>query len=152
PATGDEGLATGDEGPGMGVESCGLDNASRGLDDEGHIVESDGLGLGEEEEAVLEGQQQVVPVVGTTMSAPLGLGYGALRRRELALEEDHVYSTFEVGQGSGSAPKSERPERVSASRQPTLTTWTDPEDGMVYIDVPAYPPLAPPVQTPPSPE
>ncbi|GJU62970.1 hypothetical protein Tco_1244805 [Tanacetum coccineum] len=36
--------------------------------------------------------------------------------------------------------------------QPTLTTWTDSEDGMVYIDVPAYPSLAPPVQTPPSPE
>ncbi|GKG59714.1 hypothetical protein Tco_0607342, partial [Tanacetum coccineum] len=53
------------------------------------------------------------------------------------------------GQGSGSAPESERPKRVSASRQPTLTTWTDSEDGMVYIDVPAYPP---PVQTPPSPE
>ncbi|GJX65539.1 hypothetical protein Tco_0299882 [Tanacetum coccineum] len=60
------------------------------------------------------------------MSAPLRLGYGALRRRELALEEDDVYSTFEVGQ--------------------------DPEDVMVYIDVPAYPPPAPPVQTPPSPE
>ncbi|GKC60920.1 hypothetical protein Tco_1088518 [Tanacetum coccineum] len=84
------------------------------------------------------------------MSAPLRLGYEALRHRELALEEDHVYSTFEVGHGSGSAPELERPERVSTSRQPTLTTWTDPEDGMVYIDVPAYPPPAPPVQTPPS--
>ncbi|GKB38204.1 reverse transcriptase domain-containing protein [Tanacetum coccineum] len=28
----------------------------------------------------------------------------------------------------------------------------DPEDGRAYIDVPAYPPPAPPVQTPPSPE
>ncbi|GKC59113.1 hypothetical protein Tco_1086711 [Tanacetum coccineum] len=55
-------------------------------------------------------------------------------------------------QETGSAPESERPNRVSASRQPTLTTWTGLEDGMVYIDVPAYPPLAPPVQTPPSPE
>ncbi|GKE60351.1 hypothetical protein Tco_1510718, partial [Tanacetum coccineum] len=54
--------------------------------------------------------------------------------------------------GSGSAPESERPERVSASRQPTLTTWTDLEDDMVYIDDPAYPPPAPHVQTPPSPE
>ncbi|GKD84073.1 hypothetical protein Tco_1350912, partial [Tanacetum coccineum] len=45
-----------------------------------------------------------------------------------------------------------RPKRVSASRQPTLTTWTDPEDSMVYIDVPVYPSPAPPVQTPPSPE
>ncbi|GKD37535.1 hypothetical protein Tco_1257742, partial [Tanacetum coccineum] len=50
--------------------------------------------------------------------------------RELALEEDHVYSTFE----------------------PILTTWTNPEDGMVFIDVPAYPPPAPPVQISPSPE
>ncbi|GJZ69509.1 hypothetical protein Tco_0633059, partial [Tanacetum coccineum] len=34
---------------------------------------------------------------------------------------------------------------------PTVATWTDPEDGMVYIDVPTYPP-PPPVQTPPSPK
>ncbi|GKF29296.1 hypothetical protein Tco_0095638 [Tanacetum coccineum] len=53
---------------------------------------------------------------------------------------------------SGFSPESGRPERVSASRQPTLTTWTDPEDGMVYLDVAAYPPPAPPVQTSPSPE
>ncbi|GJT31938.1 hypothetical protein Tco_0922357 [Tanacetum coccineum] len=103
PAAGDEGLVAGDKGPGMGVER-------HGLDDEGHSVESDRLGLGEEEE--------VVP----------------------------------KGQGSGSAPDLERPKRVSASRQPILTTWIDLGDGMVYIDVPAYPPPAPPVQTPPSPE
>ncbi|GKA71421.1 hypothetical protein Tco_0777560 [Tanacetum coccineum] len=98
------------------------------LNDEGHSVESDGLSL-EEEEAVPGGQQEAAPVVRTAVSATLELGYGALRPRELALEEDHVYT-----------------------RQPTLTTWTDPEDGMVYIDVPAYPPPAEPVQTPPSPE
>ncbi|GKB77807.1 hypothetical protein Tco_0944702 [Tanacetum coccineum] len=106
----------GDEGLGMGVES-------RGLDNEGHSVESDGLSLGEEEEAVPEGQQQAALVVGTAVSAPLGLGYRVLRCQELTLEEDHR----------------------------TLTTWIDPEDGMVYIDVPAYPP-PPPVQTPPLPE
>ncbi|GKC71033.1 hypothetical protein Tco_1116916 [Tanacetum coccineum] len=145
PVAWDEGLAVGDEGPGMGVEG-------HGLDDKGHSVESDGLGLGDEEEVVPEGQQWAVPVVRTAVSTPLGLGYRALRRRELALEEDHVYSTFEVGQGSRSAPEPERPERVSASRQPTLTIWTDLEEGMVYIDVPAYPQPAPPVQTPPSPE
>nr|GEX05323.1 hypothetical protein [Tanacetum cinerariifolium] len=159
PAAGDGGLGVGVEGPGMDDESYGfddesydLDDESHGLDDEGHDVESDGLGLEEEEEAVPGGQQHVALVVGTVVSVHLRLGYGALRRRELALEEDHVYSTFEVGQGSRSAPESERPERVSASRQPTLTTWTDPEDSMVYIDVPACPPPAPPVQTPPSPE
>ncbi|GJT79205.1 hypothetical protein Tco_1053547 [Tanacetum coccineum] len=130
PAAGDEGLTAGIEGPSMDDESydlddeChGMDNESRGLDDEGHGIESDVLSL-EEEEVVPGGQQQAAPVVGTAVSAPLGLGYGALRRQELALEEDH----------------------------PTLTTWTDLKDGMVYIDVPAYPPPAPPVQTPTLPE
>ncbi|GKB98441.1 hypothetical protein Tco_0984578 [Tanacetum coccineum] len=127
PAARDEGLAAGDEGPGLGVESYDSDDER------------------EEEKAVPEGQQQAALVVGTTVSAPLGLRYGALRHRELALEEDHVYSMFEVGQGSKSTLESERPERVSASGQPTLTTYTDPKDGMVYIDVPAYPPTTPPI-------
>ncbi|GJT43156.1 putative reverse transcriptase domain-containing protein [Tanacetum coccineum] len=83
---------------------------------------------------------------------PLGLGYGVLRHRELAVEEDQVYSTFEVGHGSGSVLEPKRPERVSALRQPTLTTWIDLEDGIAYIDIPAYPPPAPPAQTPPSPK
>nr|GEY35076.1 hypothetical protein [Tanacetum cinerariifolium] len=104
-AAGDEGLPTRDEGPDMRVKSCGLN-------DEGHRVESDGLGLREEDEAVHEGQQQAAVVVGITMSSHLGLGYRELRHRELALGEDHVYSTFEVGQGSGSAPESERSDRI----------------------------------------
>ncbi|GKG44036.1 hypothetical protein Tco_0483129 [Tanacetum coccineum] len=81
----------------------------------------------------------------TVMSEPLGLGYRALRRRELVVEEDQVHNTFEVGHGFGSVPEPERPERVSALRQPTLTTWIDLEDGRTYIDVPAYPPPTPPV-------
>nr|GEX27545.1 hypothetical protein [Tanacetum cinerariifolium] len=64
-------------------------------------------------EAVPGGQQQAAPVIGTTVSAPLGLRYGALRCRELALEGDYVYSTSEVGQGSGFAPDPERLERTS---------------------------------------
>ncbi|GKD59662.1 hypothetical protein Tco_1297171, partial [Tanacetum coccineum] len=138
----DEGLTARVEGPGMDDESYGLDSEShgmddesRGLDDECHSIESDGLDLEEEEEEdVPGGQQHATLAVGIAVSAPLGLG------------------TFEVEKGSGSAPESERPKRVSASRKPTLITWTDPEDGMVYIDVPTYPPPAPPVQTPPSPE
>ncbi|GJW54023.1 hypothetical protein Tco_0098108 [Tanacetum coccineum] len=152
PAAGDEGLTTGVKGPGIDDEGYGLYDESRDIDDGGRSVESDGLGLEEEEEAVPGGQQQAASVIGTTVSAPLGLGYGALRRRELALEEGDVYSTFEVGQGSRSALESERPERVSAFRQPTLTTRIDPEDGMIYIDIPDYPPPAPPIQTPPLPE
>ncbi|GKD39457.1 hypothetical protein Tco_1259664 [Tanacetum coccineum] len=112
PAAEDEGLTAGVEGPDMDDEGYGLDDESRGIDNEGHSVESDGLGLEEEEEeAVLRGQQQTAPVVGTAMSSPLGLGYGTLRRHELALEEGDVYNTFEVEQGSRSAPESGRPER-----------------------------------------
>ncbi|GKE08084.1 hypothetical protein Tco_1411635 [Tanacetum coccineum] len=129
PTAEDEGLTARVEGPGMDDESYGLDDnghgrddESHGIDDDCHNVESGGLGLEEEEEAIPGGQQQAALVVGTTVSAPLGLGYGALRRRELALEKGDVYSMFEVGQGSGSALEFERPKRVSAFRQPTLTT------------------------------
>nr|GEZ12216.1 hypothetical protein [Tanacetum cinerariifolium] len=79
----DEGPTAEDEDPAVGDE-----------DDEGHSVESGGFGLGEEE-AVHEGQQRVVPVVGIAI---------------------------------------------------------DPKDDMVYIDVPVYPPQAPPLQKPCSPE
>ncbi|GKD94540.1 hypothetical protein Tco_1374377, partial [Tanacetum coccineum] len=119
-----EGLGIHDEEYGLDDERHGRDDESRGIDDEGHSVESGGLGL-EEEEAAPGGQQHAAPVVRTAAIAPLRLG---------------------------SAPESERPKRVSASRQPTLTTSTDPEDGMIYIDIPDYPPPAPLVQTPPSPE
>ncbi|GKE31043.1 hypothetical protein Tco_1450365 [Tanacetum coccineum] len=146
----DEGPVAGDEDPGLDDEGYGLDDESHGIDDEGHSVERDGLGLEEEDEDVPEGQQQAASVMETTVGEPLGLGYGALRRQELTAKEDQRYSTFEVGQGSGSVLEPERSERVSAFRQPTLTTWTDPKDGTVYIDVPTYPPSVPPVQTPPS--
>nr|GFA74609.1 hypothetical protein [Tanacetum cinerariifolium] len=67
-------------------------------------------------------------------------------------DEDPDMRIESFGQGFGSTLKPERPERLSTFRQPTLNTWTDPEDGMVYIDVPIYLSLAPPVQTPPSPK
>ncbi|GKC60449.1 hypothetical protein Tco_1088047 [Tanacetum coccineum] len=130
----------------------GDEDEGHGLDDEDRSIESDGLGLEGEKEAVPEGHQQAALVVETAVGEPLGLGYKALRRRELAIKEDQVYNTFEVGQGSGSIPEPERPERVSALRQPTLTTWIDLEDGIAYIDIPTYPPPAPFAQTSPSPE
>ncbi|GKE58377.1 hypothetical protein Tco_1497562, partial [Tanacetum coccineum] len=140
----DESLDTDDE-------RLGLDDEGRGLDDEGCSLDKEGLSLeGSEEEAVPEGQQQPTLVADAIVGEPLGLGYGALRRRELAIEEDQVHSTFEVGQDSGFVPKPEGPERVSALRRPTITTWVDPEDGRTYIDVPAYPPPVPLVQTPAS--
>nr|GEV91483.1 hypothetical protein [Tanacetum cinerariifolium] len=100
PVAGDEGLAAGVEGPGVDDESYGLDGDSYGLDDESYGLNDESYGLDDEshgvddesrgdEEAVPEGQQQAASVVGTTMSAPLRLGYRALRRRELALELVH---------------------------------------------------------------
>nr|GEY88785.1 hypothetical protein [Tanacetum cinerariifolium] len=126
PAAKDEGLAAGVKGLsldgksyGVNDEIHGLDDESYGIDGEGRSIESDGLGLEEEEEAVPEGQRLAIPVVGTTVSEPLGLIYWALRGRELTLEEDHVYSTFEVGQGSGSTSEPERSERTPPSPE-----WT----------------------------
>ncbi|GJX99293.1 hypothetical protein Tco_0356312, partial [Tanacetum coccineum] len=112
----DESLDADDERKRSDDEDCGLD-------DEGRSLEGEGLSLEEEEEAVPEGQQQAVLVVDIVASEPLGLGYGALRRRELAVGED----------------------------QPSLTTWVDPKDDRVYTDILIYPPVSH-VQTPPSPE
>nr|GEX03625.1 hypothetical protein [Tanacetum cinerariifolium] len=140
----DEGPATGDKGPTAGNEGLAVR-------DEGPGIRVESLGLGEDE-AVPKGQQRATPVVETAICEPLGLGYGALRHWEIASRKGRMPSVFEVGQGSRFVPEPERPERVSALRQPTLTTWIDPEDGRVYIDIPAYPPPAPHVQTSPSPE
>nr|GFC61145.1 hypothetical protein [Tanacetum cinerariifolium] len=88
-------------------ESSYSDSKSEDVEDEGPTIEDEDPAAEDEATAVGE---------------PLGLGYEALRNQELALKEDHVYSTFEVGQGSGSALEPERSKRVSAFRQPTLTT------------------------------
>ncbi|GJW65874.1 hypothetical protein Tco_0117758 [Tanacetum coccineum] len=60
-----------------------------------------------------------------------GLGYGALRHRELVVGEDEMPSTFEVGCSSRSVPELEGAERIYSFRQPTIVTWVDPEDGRV---------------------
>nr|GEW15407.1 hypothetical protein [Tanacetum cinerariifolium] len=123
PAAGDEGLAR-VEVLGVDDESYSLDDESYGLDDESHGVDDESRGLDDKGRSVeIDG---------------------------LSLEEEN--EAIPGGQGSGFTPEPERSERVSAFRQPTLTTWTDLEDDMVYIDVPVYPPSTPPVQTPPSPE
>ncbi|GKF92306.1 hypothetical protein Tco_0279025, partial [Tanacetum coccineum] len=62
-----------------------------------------------------------------------GLGYEALRRRELALGEGLV-----PRQSSRSVPEHAGAERISAFRQPTIVTWVDPEDDRVYTDILTY--------------
>ncbi|GJU62057.1 hypothetical protein Tco_1243892 [Tanacetum coccineum] len=116
----DEGPTAGDEGP--AIEDEGL--AARDGDPSMRVESFDLVG----DEAIPKGQQRAAPVVETSVGEPLGLGYRALRHRELALREGQMPSVFKVGQGSGSVPEPEGSERVSAS----------------------YPPPTPPVQTPPS--
>nr|GFA03467.1 hypothetical protein [Tanacetum cinerariifolium] len=43
-------------------------------------------------------------------------------------------------------------DRLGLEEEEEEAVYEDPEDGMVYIDVPAYPPSAPPMLTPSSPE
>ncbi|GKD63138.1 hypothetical protein Tco_1305246, partial [Tanacetum coccineum] len=88
-------------------------------DDERERSEEEGHGLeGMEEEVVPEGQQQVVPAADTAVGKPLGLGYKALRRCELAVGEDQVSSTFEVGQSSRSVPEQQGAKKWSSSSLP----------------------------------
>nr|GEX58062.1 hypothetical protein [Tanacetum cinerariifolium] len=149
--TEDESSNSDAEGEDSDDEGRGLEDKGIGSDDEGHGLEDEGPGL-EEEEVAPEGQQQVVLVMDTAASEPLGLGYETLRHCELASGEGSVPSTFKVGQSSRSVPDQEGVERISTFRQPILVTWVDPEDGRIYTDIPNYVPPVAPVQTPPSPE
>ncbi|GJT32729.1 ribonuclease H-like domain-containing protein [Tanacetum coccineum] len=82
----------------------------------------------------------------------LGLGYEAARRRALELVEEIAPSTFEVGQGSRSVPDQQVADETPTSRILVCTTWIDPEDGTVYLDIEIDPRSCAPVQTPSSPE
>nr|GEU99846.1 hypothetical protein [Tanacetum cinerariifolium] len=73
PAVGDEGLATRDKSLGMRVECLGLGGDA----------------------TVPEGQQRATLVEDTAVGEPLGLGYRALRRLEIALGEGRMPSVFE---------------------------------------------------------
>nr|GEV21143.1 hypothetical protein [Tanacetum cinerariifolium] len=111
-----------DEGPTTEDENLAARDEGLAAGDEGPGIAVESLSLGGDE-AVLEGQQQAAQVMKTAL-----------------------------GQSFESVPDSERPKRVSTLRQPTLTNRIYLEDGIAYIDVPAYPPPAPPAQTLPSPE
>nr|GEY52053.1 hypothetical protein [Tanacetum cinerariifolium] len=100
-------------------ESLYSDTKREGLEDEGPGIE----------EAAPEGQQHTVSVMDKTTDEPLGLGYGALRRHELRVEE------------------------TPAPTPSVQATWVDHVDGTVYIDILIYvPPVYVHVQTPPSPK
>ncbi|GKA39815.1 hypothetical protein Tco_0732408 [Tanacetum coccineum] len=130
-------LDTDSEGDELGEEDTKEDEEDESNKSQG--LEGEGLGLEEEEEAAPEGQQQAVPIVDTAASEPLGLGYGAARRRALESIEEITPSTYEVGQSSRSVPEQEGVERISAFRQPTLVTWAPPSPEWSLGSLPVSP-------------
>ncbi|GKB19951.1 hypothetical protein Tco_0853874, partial [Tanacetum coccineum] len=99
-----------EEGPTVEDEDPTAGDEGLAIGDEGPGMGVEYLGLGGDE-AVPEGQQRAAPV-------------------------GQMPSIFEVGQSFGSMPESERPKRVSALRQPTLTTWIDIEDAPSIVPSP----------------
>ncbi|GKC44034.1 hypothetical protein Tco_1061756 [Tanacetum coccineum] len=92
----------------------GIEDEGPGLEEEGHGSEDEGPGSEEEEEEVaLEGQQQAVPVMDTTTDEPLGLGYRALRRRELSLGEVRI---MQISQENGQKPDKTEHETEKSAR------------------------------------
>nr|GEY50947.1 hypothetical protein [Tanacetum cinerariifolium] len=100
--------------------------------------QGDELGYKDTKEAREDKSSNVDDERERTLGEPLGTGYEPLIRRELAVGEDQVTSTFEVGQCSRFVPEQQGAERVSASRQPILTTWVDPTYGILYTKILAY--------------
>ncbi|GJW34053.1 hypothetical protein Tco_0054085 [Tanacetum coccineum] len=88
----------------------------------------------------------------TNRDEPLGLGYEAARRRALELAEGTMPSTYEVGQSSRSTLDEQIAYDTPTPRLHVRTTWEDPKDGTIYMDIECDMPLVrPPIQTLPSP-
>nr|GEY15770.1 hypothetical protein [Tanacetum cinerariifolium] len=146
-------LDTDSEGDELGDEDIKEDREDKTSDgdDERERSEDEGLCLeGKEEEVVPEGQQQAVSATDTAVCKPLGLGYGTLRRRELAVGKDHVPSTFEVGQSSRSVP-----EQQGGLLPPVTPVQTPPSPEWSSNSLPVLPssplvlsPIASPATTP----
>ncbi|GKC88861.1 hypothetical protein Tco_1149510 [Tanacetum coccineum] len=100
--------------------------------------EDEGADSESEEAASEDQQQQAVPTKDKAEDEPLGLRYRVVRRRTLERSEDTMPSTFEVGQSSRSSPDQQiagKTPTQTHARMPTRTTWEDPKDGAVYIDI-----------------
>nr|GEV57834.1 uncharacterized mitochondrial protein AtMg00810-like [Tanacetum cinerariifolium] len=100
-----------DEGPTAEDKDPAAGDEGLAAGDKGLNVGVESLGLGGDE-AVPKGQQRTASVVKTVVS-----------------------------QSSGFVLESERPERVSTLRQPTLTTYIDPEDAPSIVLLPISSPM-----------
>ncbi|GJU91733.1 hypothetical protein Tco_1304156 [Tanacetum coccineum] len=129
-----------DESKAMGASSEREESEDEGPDSKG-------------EEAALERQQQQAALVEvTTADRPLGLGYGAARRRALELAEEITPSNFEIGQSSRSVSDQQVADRTPTPRIPARTIWIYPKDGTIYLDIKINPRSCALVKTLESPE
>ncbi|GKA91265.1 hypothetical protein Tco_0813135 [Tanacetum coccineum] len=86
-------------------------------------------------EVALEDREQAVQAKDTIEDEPLGLGYGAARRRALELAEGTMPSTYEVGQSSRSTPYQHIVDESPTPRLPIRTTRENPKDSTFYMDI-----------------
>nr|GEX92802.1 hypothetical protein [Tanacetum cinerariifolium] len=105
-------------------ESLDFDSESEDVEDEGPTAEDE------------------CPAIGTRV---LLQRTRVLLRGTRVLGDETPGDSIEGGPDAQRICEPERPERVSALRHPTLTTWIDLEDGRAYIDVPTYPPTVQPI-------
>nr|GEW23644.1 hypothetical protein [Tanacetum cinerariifolium] len=140
------------------VELVEDDDMEENDEEEDEEVEQSSYSNSKSEDAENEGPtaEDKDPVAGDEGLAARDEGLGmrvnclSLGRDEAVPEgQQRAAPVVETTVGEPLGLESKRPERVSAFRQPTLTTSINLEDGIAYIDVPAYPPPTPPVQTPP---
>ncbi|GJX99773.1 hypothetical protein Tco_0356792 [Tanacetum coccineum] len=123
-------------------ESSDSDSESEDAEDEGPTVEDEGP-TAEDEGPAVGDKGLAAGDEGPVMRVEsLGLGGD----EAVPEGQQRAPRLWRQPWGSGSVPESERPERVSALRQPPLTTWIDLEDGRAYINVPSYPPPTPHIQ------
>ncbi|GJZ93297.1 hypothetical protein Tco_0665362 [Tanacetum coccineum] len=124
---------TKDESSNSDTEGEGSEDKGPGSEDEDPGLEDKGLGSEKEEEAAPEGQQEAISVVDTAADKPLGLGYGALRRRELALGEGSMPSTFEIDRVLVSPSSPAVPTLVASPMTTPTTTIAVDEDEFLKV-------------------
>nr|GEW75100.1 hypothetical protein [Tanacetum cinerariifolium] len=96
---------------------------------------------GSEEAAIPEGQQRAALVTNTIVGEPLGLGYGALRRRELEVEEDQIVAV-EVATSEAIGDEANRDDgEIDLTDEPLLTVLASPNVPTPAIPVPAPAPV-----------
>ncbi|GJW00833.1 hypothetical protein Tco_1556084 [Tanacetum coccineum] len=81
--------------PILDTETEGDELKAEGTGSESEESKDEGPGSKSKEAASKGQQQQAVPIEETAADKPLGLGYGAARRRVLELVKGHVPSTYE---------------------------------------------------------